>query len=1768
MIGTSITELLKIVRRYHLSIGGQDGADQEEANGGGQSDAIDEATLERSLTDAEMSSARWAWDWLRSRPQILINGHKRWNRLELSDVLALPENGPSDAEASSKPNPAAPTKDAIVPRLLSSGAAATLKSKGKKTKKSSISKKSLTQRPRIHPSEDLVWQTLTRHGVDYKRVPALEWACLQGIATAKGEGILQSDLRRLVDQDKRSLPKRTDSLARKGYIVKRTVVVQKMKTSKLWLIEFAPPTVEAETVGLDLSPAALSKTLDKVSWHSRWTGNNIDMDALGRTVIGICKAFGVMRYSDLRTKLGVSGMPWQMKTLAKSTQRFVDMGVLKYTAASFPGAHKVFKDCLAFKREPSEEEWDRFLATGKKTSQYSDPSRHREPKPNALALYEKPGTGANGALQPRRIFNGWTPEKPLAQTVLEVIKSAGAEGASNPQVSVATVGYQHRRYLSSYLQKVAETKQPAHLKKFQVECRKVRTGKTSAYMYTATCEGTKADAIPIPPNAIQTPSANRYGFGTVRPKAFAAGEDTSISAMSKLARTSSPYHKRKFQHVAAQQARALKGGKAAEETPPVIIEADTTVTEAENSVKAVSPSEETNQSASEQTAEVKFGVQIHTPASTDAEDGASTRSLLLVVKSNKLRAQATQSASSAAIQDSHAAEVADDTQAIQQQQVENVVVNVIYYTTSGQLRFNAPERTIAFHGAPSAGRKSKPVVITLPISDLSELAIEVSPVDGGKCLVLKTKAPSKLSPYIFSLDDNEFESQRNATLIQQAAASLIEEAGGNTLEVPVPSRGRGRGRGRGGRGSRGGRGGTRGRGRKGAAIAAGDRPYICKTCGETWKNDVGLKYHLTKAQTPCNPSFDPSSVLEKPRKRRRMSPAPPPSVDASEAVDEEGLGRTRKKRKITQKAARKSSPEDGIRVRPEWHVPKPDENRLQNLGLRGVGRVAEIPRQSPQSMLEKLAAKAPKPPKPAIPHWKQQVSPSIFTFGTNSSYQFQFSVNNQVLGRGVLSRGAPGGSFHSSIPAAATPYAGPAHLETPSIVTGDSANYGSTQMHSDYESIKSARSRVNGEMHNQDPATSQYPELPGHGLQPRAPVPTASPATMEHGQPDEANKGWDSESITKPFVPRFYDNQPSDAKRRTAQAVDIINHLLDNCCGVFPAEKAVFYAVLRVFLKAFRGESPPTWKNCQAAVRALENKKEVQTHTHVLKPQRGRMATCQLLVRVGVDPNGIVPNIMLQKIREMHPRTFIPAAFSPNPQELALLQQMDKRNPLEDKDSKPNANGQKFRSRRRITEIQEFVAPFYTQNANTSDQSQEDVFGSGGRKRPAANGYEGSPSSKRSRTATSWTPSRRDGPDADEIPVDPELMMSPSQQRSRRQSKPDEDADDYQPSVLDAIKAWSLMPSFGGPRKIMYQTRSSKTLSKIAPEHGRIRNPGLGSLPRSFFNPGSHFYSLGAVEEPPGSSSFKFLGPNVHLFDEEGEVETNGEQYKELPSSLGSIVDILPGVSDGEGNQQEPIGREGPREVIFVKPAVLEASLGGRDASVFEECDASFHLKGRMPSRLWQLRENLPTSAEEMVKASKAGRPKLFDWVDVEFGQFCSVVDRCAKWEQSETGCALLQGGPAIPGYVFINVSSSVSQCINKPVELTWSSDSQFDLETIPYDQLQDDDDYRSLYADRPPSREKKPRRNLKLAGPAAPRKPQFRPSKLKLQPIKTARELTPYPKGLEDFLRVVNDESEELDWSSENVRLATFIVVTTLLGGTNRVVDWGLMLRLMPDQT
>ncbi|KAK4195946.1 hypothetical protein QBC40DRAFT_268842 [Triangularia verruculosa] len=1683
--GVTLTQLFEFIREYHCTVARETGRSHPEVPKKIEGSA-DGEDIESTLTDAELASARLAWDWLRSRPQIFINGHPKryWNSLGFDQVLALPKAAPTGLAESS----------AIDPQLEASTPATKAKGKGKAKPKPKPKdkaqvekpKKKLTVRPRIVPSKEVVWQTLTHHGIDYKKVPPLEWACLQGVATAKHDGILQSDLRKLVNQDKRSLPKRTDSLFRKGYIVKRTVVVQKMKTSMLWLKDFAPKTVDNDTLGLDLnSPQALAKLAKDtktVPWHSRWTGTNIDVAALGKTIVGVVKAFGVMRYADLRTKLGVSGKPWQMKTVAKSCQRFADLGVIKYTAACFPTTRKVFKDCLKFIRDPTDEEWQRFLATGKKTSLYSDPSRHREPKPNALALYENSGA---------RIQNHWTPEKPLAQTVFEVIKSAGPKGASNPQVSVATVGYQHRRYLSSYLTKVAETQQPAHLRQFQVNSEMIRIGKTSAYMYKATGEQPPAGQsngkrlLLTQAPAAETPGF-AYGFGAVRPKMFAPDEKNSLSALSLMAQPPRQTN-RKQNHVAAQlrrqeqaleQARVASMQTIAEEIPAAA--ADVEMVDAPPQQPATEVSEEVEVTASR-------------PSLKRRMDEMST----------------------------------DDPP-------PELSAGTVYKVHIGEPNSLGPQTRRR-----SVKRESLVIVFKRQ----------------GDPPFIPASTPQKWSDV-----GNDGAADSNSIQLGEPSPSTpVQEE----VQRAGPTRGRGRGRG-----------GGRGRGRKGQSTggANGQKQYVCDKCGVAWKNSNGLQYHLTAGQNACNTNFDPSRNLNK---RRRMEVVSPPPVETPTASSSRGA---RKTRATTGTKLRRGALRPSMRKRPA------DEARESEMEFRGV-EVAAIPATAQTStfVLEPMEIERPiqryQPPNDAptqsdfFNHFKMALDSKGSSAAPSASPSHTRAYGQPMdLDTRPISSAAPATQPEPTMQLAAQILARQLDDRTKDVEMQDKQH--NLQMPDQQHDVEMPEGQhdveITDQQHNDG---SQYPGLPDpdsrqQTIQPQSQVaPAQQQAT--HPPSNAAATPQESQGI-KPFVPNFpsYERLATHAKVRTAKTFDIILYLLNNNDGVFPGEKAVFYASLRIYLATFPGQVPPSLKNCQTAINSLQARKEIDLHTHLLRNMEGRMEMYSVLVRHGMDPKSEVVKYTARKIKEAFPGLYIPPAFSPTPEEMVALQQSDPKYPKEEMmDARPNANGQKFRARRRqITEVEVFNAPYYKQNI--AGQPVKDTLRPNhlrshsyvGQKRQAAEGMVESSSPKRHKSNGGYATHQEDQGDS---LVDPELFK-PSTSQQQQQHYPPGSLNHlesvHRPSIVEAVKNFRLLPTRGGS-KMHHNARPSKSPTKIPEALGRIRNPGLNSLPTSFFEAGSFFHKLNNNPNPELISPMvNFLEPNESLEVDDGEwSDVEDPSWTSEPESIdgdsdgGDFVDVF----DGDV--------EVPKEFKFAEVTTLTQAAKGiwdeHNQKYFEGVDSSFTVDGHMPSRKWQIEQNVPKSIEEMAKKSKL--KAYTEWEDKRFAQFCTVVDKVSDWETSKNGSTLLQAGSVAPDFIILNITPKHGMS-HLPVKARFEEQKQFTMETLDYQELESDDDYQDLLPGAFAHRKKRMGRPPGSKSQTT----RTRAGKIKLKEIKTRRELTAYPQCPEDFLRQAGDRAEGLDWSSENVRLATFVSITTLLGGTARYVDWGLILRLLPEQT
>ncbi|GAB7351127.1 hypothetical protein MBLNU459_g1587t2 [Dothideomycetes sp. NU459] len=169
---------------------------------------------------------------------------------------------------------------------------------------------------RLRATEDRIWYALTDHGVDHRRIPKMEFLCLQVIAAAGPQGVLQPEVIKATGQDKRSVPKRTDALEKKGLITKESCVAMSIKTSLLRLKKFS--THGSEEMGAPVTNPAVDSDRRMIRYDEWWN-----------SVIGILKRHNnFMAYEDLRSEMGITGKRWETRALFRCMRRLNQAGCI------------------------------------------------------------------------------------------------------------------------------------------------------------------------------------------------------------------------------------------------------------------------------------------------------------------------------------------------------------------------------------------------------------------------------------------------------------------------------------------------------------------------------------------------------------------------------------------------------------------------------------------------------------------------------------------------------------------------------------------------------------------------------------------------------------------------------------------------------------------------------------------------------------------------------------------------------------------------------------------------------------------------------------------------------------------------------------------------------------------------------------------------------------------------------------------------------------------------------------------------------------------------------------------------------------------------------------------------------------------------------------------------------------------------------------------------------------------------------------------------
>lgn len=329
------------------------------------------------------------WSWLTRNPEVSVGKDRELNNLSLDEVEKLDKQKSLEAkEAAGDPDESSAESVSYV---------------------------------RIFVSNERTWLAIAGHEPDESKIPKAEWGLLSVIASYKSKGIAQTELVRVSGQDKRSVPKRTDALAVKGYIEKRAVQVKSARTSLCTLRRFLPTAADKPS-----DEQAPSVSEDKAL---------IDFDVFTNNLFEILKKFGIISRNDLKKALGFNDH-WHWRILSRALRKFERIGVLKRVSAE--SQYGRYHPCVMLVREPTERDIEKFHEftrismikddEGAEDEDMEIETVERTPVADKDAVVVK--TEEN-VVDAGRDVPCWTPDRNLSNQIFDVIDKTGTTGITN-----------------------------------------------------------------------------------------------------------------------------------------------------------------------------------------------------------------------------------------------------------------------------------------------------------------------------------------------------------------------------------------------------------------------------------------------------------------------------------------------------------------------------------------------------------------------------------------------------------------------------------------------------------------------------------------------------------------------------------------------------------------------------------------------------------------------------------------------------------------------------------------------------------------------------------------------------------------------------------------------------------------------------------------------------------------------------------------------------------------------------------------------------------------------------------------------------------------------------------------------------------------------------------------------------------------------------------------------------------------------------------------
>ncbi|KAL8929648.1 MAG: hypothetical protein Q9172_000327 [Xanthocarpia lactea] len=460
--GTSTLEFISYVKAYYNTLSH---TNEGQSIGGRPPTLVDRKLLEKT------------WQWLTRHPEIQVGEDGRSNRLSLSEV----EHQNALNSAAQRETMLDNVSAAPLPTQPSTPAKCLPNRRNKKSADASSSvTNAVTPTPsavelKMYASTERRWQALAGHAFDRERIPRLDFACLSLIAVHKERGILQPELVRISGQDKRSVPQRTQRLQDGGYISKTPVLVNKAHTSKLTLKRYARDTAERK------SGAEKANDADTVLPAAENSVENpIDFTALHRKIFDILREVKLITVSELKDKIGVTGLRWPMRMLASHLRRLERIGCLKQVRAH-PDTENpspfLFR-CVRYIRDPEGKEWNpvNFRTRDRTNSicvEYNETGAPSDNEQDYLAEEARYLAGFSNNQQPKslkeiqRPMPQWSGDSTLSNLLYDITHAAGSKGISTMDLKDQSMGSFIHRPVEHHISRLVEIwqiSQPLHLR--------------------------------------------------------------------------------------------------------------------------------------------------------------------------------------------------------------------------------------------------------------------------------------------------------------------------------------------------------------------------------------------------------------------------------------------------------------------------------------------------------------------------------------------------------------------------------------------------------------------------------------------------------------------------------------------------------------------------------------------------------------------------------------------------------------------------------------------------------------------------------------------------------------------------------------------------------------------------------------------------------------------------------------------------------------------------------------------------------------------------------------------------------------------------------------------------------------------------------------------------------------------------------------------------------------------------------------------------------